>query len=103
MATKKMVCPNCAALRDTKRVERTEVFSVRNEKIAIPVRVQVCATCGEAVFDEKRDQALLERAYAERNSRNQGALLPQSMGFCVTAWSCSKRTSKSKSVSLGMT
>jgi putative zinc finger/helix-turn-helix YgiT family protein len=70
MATMKY-CPCCEVEREFKPENRTETYDVRGVKVKVPVAVEVCASCGETLFDEARDQALLTEAYAEyRRSKN---------------------------------
>lgn len=72
----KKTCLNCAAMRDFNRVETDEEYNVRGEQIVVQaVMLDVCTICGEARFDEQRDEAILERVYAEY-TRRTGVILP---------------------------
>lgn len=68
-------CPNCESERDFRVENRTETYDVRGLSIKLPVQCEVCQVCGEDLFEEKRDNALLETAYAEYR-RQKGLLFP---------------------------
>jgi len=64
-------CPCCEVEREFRPENRSETYDVRGLKVQVPVAVEVCASCGETLLDEARDQALLIEAYAEyRRSKN---------------------------------
>lgn len=66
-------CPNCEDYRGFRAERRKETYTVRGKEITVPVDVEVCAECEEALSSEGGDQKILD----EVNSayRNQEGLL----------------------------
>ena len=62
-------CPTCEAYRATKAVERMERYKVRGLDIEVPVKVEVCAECGEQLGSDEQDKHVLDTAYAECRQR----------------------------------
>ena len=68
-------CPHCETEQEFRTRRQTEEYDVRGTKIKFPVDVEVCAVCGEELFDERRDARLLEKAYSDYR-RQKGLLFP---------------------------
>jgi putative zinc finger/helix-turn-helix YgiT family protein len=58
-------CPTCEDLRETRREARQETYKVRGQEITVPVSVEVCTDCGEALGDDQQDQQIITAAYDE--------------------------------------
>ncbi|MCX5682157.1 MAG: type II toxin-antitoxin system MqsA family antitoxin [Planctomycetota bacterium] len=69
-------CPTCDAYRSFTEGPKEETYSVRGESISVQVTVAKCDSCGQELFDENRDGALLERVYSEYRAK-EGLLSPQ--------------------------
>ena len=67
----KKFCANCEAYRDTKAEDRIETYKVHGKSIPVPVRVDVCLTCGETLFDKERDSDMLHRVYTAYRRQEQ--------------------------------
>lgn len=63
-------CPTCEDYSETKTVEREETYTVRGTEITIPVKVEVCETCGESLGSDEDDQAILDALHAEYRRQN---------------------------------
>lgn len=68
-------CPTCEDLRETRRESREETYKVRGQDITVPVSVEVCANCGEALGDDEQDQQIIMAALDEYR-RQHGLLSP---------------------------
>lgn len=66
-------CPNCEDYRETKVVEREETYTVRDRAITVPVRGEVCSSCGVSIGSDEADQEVLDAVHAEY--RRQADLL----------------------------
>jgi putative zinc finger/helix-turn-helix YgiT family protein len=92
-------CPTCGEYREFTKQIRTEFYTVRGMRIPIEnLSVEVCATCGETLFDEDRDNALIEKAYSEYRAR-KGLLSPTEIQAVRKQYGLSQ---KSFAVLLGM-
>ena len=67
--------PNCDEARELRSERRRETYMVRGKPIEVEADVLVCSTCGQAVFDEKRDERTLPAAYDVYRAR-KGLLKP---------------------------
>ncbi len=63
-------CPTCEDLRETRRDTWQETYKVRGQDITVPVSVEVCIECGEALGDDKQDQQIVTAAYDEYRRRH---------------------------------
>ena len=68
-------CPSCERYSEFATEDRRETYTVRGRDIEVPATVEVCAACGETLFDESRDEDLLRAAYSEYR-RLEGLLSP---------------------------
>jgi len=66
-------CPTCEEYCETKTVEREETYVVRDRKITVPVRVELCSRCGESIGSDETDREILGAVHAEY--RRQADLL----------------------------
>lgn len=67
--TQEAYCPRCEDYRPVREEQRKETHSVRGEDIEVDLAVKLCEQCGEILFDEERDGALLDKVYAEYRRR----------------------------------
>jgi len=68
-------CPGCEDYRAVRTETRNETYTVRGEKITVPVEAQICCECGETIGSDDRDQAILDAVYVEYR-RRKGLLSP---------------------------
>lgn len=64
-------CPKCEDYHSTKRVDRQETYAIHDQKIAVAVKVAICAECGESLGSDKDDQAILDAVHAEYRKGNE--------------------------------
>jgi putative zinc finger/helix-turn-helix YgiT family protein len=69
-------CPACDAYRSFTETPKKETYPVRGVPISVEITVGRCASCGEELFDENRDGALIEKVYSEYRAQ-AGLLSPQ--------------------------
>jgi YgiT-type zinc finger domain-containing protein len=53
-------CATCEMNREVTPQNRVEEYLVRGKTIKVAIRCNVCNTCGESLFEERRDNTLLE-------------------------------------------
>lgn len=58
-------CPGCEEYSDAKVVERNDTYKVRDREITVPVKVEICAGCGETLGSDAGDQEILNAVHAE--------------------------------------
>jgi putative zinc finger/helix-turn-helix YgiT family protein len=61
----KDTCPNCLKTTELEFIKDMEEFSIRGEKIKVPVEYYRCLQCGEDFDDPKSDYDPLDVAYKE--------------------------------------
>ena len=83
------LCPNCETEREFRLEKRCEEYTVRGYVTTHDVQVEVCVSCGEALFDECRDQKLIENAFAAYR-RAKGLLLPDDIHSIRTRFGLSQ-------------
>lgn len=71
----KTYCPNCEDYRETDTRRSKESYTVRGECFEVDATVAVCKHCGESIFDEERDEAILQELFA-RYRKRKGLLFP---------------------------
>jgi putative zinc finger/helix-turn-helix YgiT family protein len=69
-------CPTCDAYCSFTESPKKETHSVRGESISVQIAVAKCDSCGQELFDENRDGALIEKVYSEYRAK-EGLLSPQ--------------------------
>ncbi|WP_324718136.1 type II TA system antitoxin MqsA family protein [Carboxydochorda subterranea] len=84
-------CPNCDETRELRTERRRETYMVRDEPIEVEADVLVCSTCGQAVFDEKRDERTLRAAYDVYRAR-KGLLKPDEIRELRERYGLSQRS-----------
>ena len=60
-------CEVCEREVETKIITRNQVFNVCGEDIEIAAQVMVCAECGEELFNEEIDSAIILQFKAFKN------------------------------------
>lgn len=58
------ICPNCAAIREVVCVWVAQEFTVLGKRISLLMERDRCTVCGEIIFDDEKDQILMEKLYA---------------------------------------
>ncbi len=84
-------CEVCGKEVETKIVTRREVYTVQGEDVEIEAQVQVCASCGEELFNEELDSATLINAYNEYRRRHK-LLLPEEIKKIREQYGLSQRS-----------
>ncbi|MGD8451947.1 MAG: DUF4065 domain-containing protein [Phycisphaerae bacterium] len=84
-------CPSCETEREFVARRQTDTYDVRGLKVELPIEVEVCATCGEELFDEQRDARLLREAYAAYR-RQKGLLFPHEIGEIRDRYALSQKS-----------
>ena len=74
--TDEKYCPACEGYHPFSSTSRVETYRVRGKDICVPVIVDVCGKCGQAVFDEQRDEGVMREVYAAYR-RQESLLSPQ--------------------------
>jgi putative zinc finger/helix-turn-helix YgiT family protein len=69
-------CPTCEDYRATRTEEREETYTVRGRKLAVPVKAEVCAECGERLGSDEQDETVLGAVY-EAYRREEDLLTPE--------------------------
>lgn len=83
-------CPSCEAERPVQAERRTERYKVRGVQYDVPVDVLVCESCGQSIFDERRDNDLLLGLYA-RYRNEKGLLTPEEIKAIRRKYNLSQR------------
>lgn len=60
-------CPKCEAYREFHDESRREVYWSEGVRVPFDVRVEICDTCGESLFNEERDAAILKECAVVRD------------------------------------
>lgn len=63
-------CPTCEDYREAKTVDRNETYTVRGTQITVPVKLNVCSTCGEDLSPDERDKEVVDLVRAEYRRQN---------------------------------
>jgi len=58
-------CPTCEDYRETRQESREEAYKVRGQDIAVPVSVEVCSACGEALGNDEQDEQITTAVFDE--------------------------------------
>lgn len=72
----KRYCEHCGGFRPSHIEEREETLKVRGELITVRGSLRICDVCGNVMWDEELDGALITKAYNEYRRRH-GLLMPE--------------------------
>ncbi|MHC4674781.1 MAG: type II TA system antitoxin MqsA family protein [Planctomycetota bacterium] len=92
------ICPTCEAESKFKKEQRKEEYNVRGMKFTTTMTIDVCIVCNESLYDEKQEQRLVEKAYAQYREE-KGLLSPKEIQSIRKKYSLSQ---KSFAILLGM-
>lgn len=88
---KNIFCSDCEEKVKTDIVQKEETFTVKGEKVSVPVSVLVCSKCKNELFDEELDSANLASAYNEYRKQHS-LLLPSKIREIRERYGLSQRS-----------